>query len=144
MWIFTKFGFFSVVREKDNSMTPFRSVCLVVRARDSVDLDRLRKEYMPALSKTVESVSRDYRYRAWIGYQDFKAGLAKIVEDIDYNNFKGEVAKTDPARAKLYENIWRIGLGIEKKKAERKKSPNPNKGIESQREAGGKGAADRA
>jgi hypothetical protein len=46
MWLFTTFGFFSVVQKS-------HSDGLTVRARDAADLDRLRAEYLPELSATV-------------------------------------------------------------------------------------------
>ena len=66
---------------------------LTVRARVASDLERPMSGYMPALSPTQTLTWSDYRYRTIIGREDFAMGLAQIAVDIDYLNFKNEVAK---------------------------------------------------
>jgi len=51
MWLFTNFGFFSVVQKPGDSL-------LTIRARAAFDLDRLRDEYLPTLSPTGGRVDR--------------------------------------------------------------------------------------
>jgi hypothetical protein len=72
------------------------------------DLDRLRHRYLPALTETLETPGGDYRYRAWIGRDDLAAGMAKIARNLDYANFKSEVARHDPDRANAYAHVWGV------------------------------------
>jgi hypothetical protein len=99
MWIFTTFGFFSVVQKKpaDNFLT--------VRARDPKDLDSLR-EHVPALGPT-ELAGGDYCCRAKIGRRELAEGIAKVAKEIHYDNFKDAVAGSMGAeRASIYHDAW--------------------------------------
>lgn len=100
MWIFTNSGFFSVVRNPDKD-------ALTVCARVAADLDRLRERYAPALSPTVAGDGTDYPYCATIGREAFAQGLTRVALDLDYANFKDEVAATQgDARAAIYGKVW--------------------------------------
>ena len=100
MWLFTSFGFFSVVRKSGEQH-------LTVRARCSPDLDRLRRQFMPGLSATSTKGGHDYPFRATISQPDFAKGMALLGTSIDYNNFKDEVAeKMGQERADTYQHVW--------------------------------------
>ena len=100
MWIFTTIGFFSVVQKRGNSF-------LTVRARVASDLDRLREKYMPELSKTIKGQGTDYPYRATISHEEFARGIAKLIKDIRYTNFKNEVLrKMGNQREQTYSKVW--------------------------------------
>ena len=94
-------SFYSIVQKEGEEE-------LCVRARVGADLDRLRETYLPALSETVETPGGDYRYRAWIGRDDLAEGMAEIVRNLDYNNFKNEVARRDSSRAHVYGEVWSV------------------------------------
>ena len=99
MWIFTPFGFFSVVQKQGSPV-------LTVRARVRDDLDRLRERYLPSLSPTITGAGTDYRYRATVPHEKLAHAMAAIVRDIDYCNFKSEVARRDgPSRAGVYHEV---------------------------------------
>ena len=100
MWLFTNFGFFSVVQKKgDTSLT--------VRTRFKGDLERLRERYMPSLGPTAENAGTDYRYRAKVSHADLAAALAKIAQDIHYDNFKNSVAEEQGMkRHDAYSEVW--------------------------------------
>jgi 8-oxo-dGTP pyrophosphatase MutT (NUDIX family) len=107
MWIFTPFGFFSVVQK---SGTDF----LTIRARDAGDLDQLREGHLPELSQTISNAGTDYPYRATCTHAEFAAAQVKIALSINYSNFKSEVATSQgPARANLYQSTWEILLQLE-------------------------------
>ena len=62
-----------------------------------------------------DGVSRDlfYRtfypgYRAWIGRDDLVEGMAEIVRNLDWANFKDEVARRDSSRAQVYSRVWSV------------------------------------
>lgn len=107
MWIFTNFGFFSVVQKGgDDDLT--------VRVRVGSDLDRLREQYLPELGPTVEGSGTDYRYRATVPSKSLGAALAAIVRGIDYSNFKDSVAhELGHRRADVMHGIWREALRLE-------------------------------
>lgn len=102
MWLFTPFGFYSVVRDSTGKK-------LMVRARVREDLDRLRDVYLPSLSVTKATPERDYPFRAFVEPPKFGAALAQIGKDIDYRNFKAKVGvQLGDRRERLYEKVWDV------------------------------------
>lgn len=102
MWIFTNVGFYSVVQKPGEEY-------LTVRARVKSDLDRLREQYMPRLSTTVEGVGSDYEYRAVISHRDFAAGMIALVLDITYPNFEQETLhRFGYSRNLIYSRVWSL------------------------------------
>src|SRR3954447_630412 len=89
MWWLIPEGFYSIVQKEGE-------VDLCIRARDRVDLDRLRDAYMPGLGPTKETPGGDYRYRAWVSRDAFADGLAAFARSLDYPNFKDEAGRRDP------------------------------------------------
>ncbi len=107
MWLFTDFGFFSVVQKPDTS-------CLTVRSRVGDDLDRLRERYLPELSDTVVGGGTDYPFRATVSHADFAAGLSRIASALDYSNFKYRVEGTlGRERSSVYGRVWQDLLALE-------------------------------
>lgn len=103
MWLITPIGFFSVVRKPAD----LDRGTLTVRARVATDLDALRTEFLPSLGPTEESRANDYRFRAVAPQADVAAAMARLVEAIDYSNFKDEVEQRQgEARADLYHDVW--------------------------------------
>lgn len=104
MWLFTPFGFYSIVRKDGGGE-------LTVRARARADLSHLRRRYLPALSATVVKPRSDYRYHAKVKKSALAAALRRIVEDIDYPNFKDEVRRVGGAeREELCHRVWEVML----------------------------------
>lgn len=100
MWLFTNFGFFSVVK-KDESDD------LTVRSRTKSDLDRLRNHYLPSLSASRAHEGTDYPWRATTSAFALAEAMSAIAQDIGYSNFKDEVALgLGKDRAKRYGKIW--------------------------------------
>jgi hypothetical protein len=44
---------------------------------------------------------------------DLADGMAQIVSNLDYANFKNEVARHDPARAHVYGDVWGVLGGLQ-------------------------------
>ena len=108
MWLITTFGFFSVVQKHGTDH-------LTVRARVAADLDALRDRYLPELGETITGAGTDYAHRATCSHAAFAAAQVKIALDIDYGNFKNQVAQTQGgARAKLYSELWSVLHKLEK------------------------------
>jgi len=107
MWLFTTFGFFSVVqKEGDEDLT--------VRARVVGDLDRLR-ERVPALSPTRTGAGR-YPYRATVPRRDWAAGLMGLAVEIRYDDYLHAVAEEQSCRrAAVYMVVWELLEELEAK-----------------------------
>jgi hypothetical protein len=107
MWLFTAFGFFSIVQKQKGDT-------LTIRARVRDDLDRLREHYLPSLSSTVAGGGTDYPFRATAGRKAVATAVARIAEDITYSNFKNEVAREiGHERAHVYGSVWGVMRGLE-------------------------------
>jgi hypothetical protein len=63
------------------------------RSRVRSDLEALGK-YVPSLGPIAESDDSDYRYRAKAKAKDTALGFGRMIENIDYSNFKDKVAQT--------------------------------------------------
>lgn len=118
MWLFSPIGFFSIVHKANSN-------CLTLRARVRDDLETLRKTYLPDLSETIENAGTDYPYRATVSHAAFAEALAKMGKNIDYNNFKDEVASQQGTqRAHIYANVWGCLLDLESNAVNTKQKPN--------------------
>ena len=105
MWLITPVGFFSVVRKP----TDIKNKTLTVRSRVRSDLEALQAHYLPELGAIQESQVNDYRYRATASQAAVAAAMARLVENLDYANFKDEVkTRQGPARANLYHQVWDV------------------------------------
>ena len=108
MWLFTPEGFYSVVTAGEFGHE------LQVRARSADDLDRLRQTHVPELGETVRIPGRDYPVRAFANSDDLAGGLSRIVQSIDYSNFKSEVSRRQGyERAHIYGDVWADCLRIQ-------------------------------
>lgn len=121
MWIFSKYGFFSVTQNAQ------RKDLIQIRARAEQDLIDL-KEAFPQLERNpiIETPQADYRWR--IVCQRWKWNLigASLTADIDYGNFKGKIATIPTQREKgpMLHDIWSIHHAYQ----QRKSRPDPYAG----------------
>ncbi len=100
MWLFTRYGFFSVI-QKDNSDR------LTIRAYVKSDLDRLRNHVLPTLSPTTSHGGTNYPWRATAEKSDFAEAAKRMVEDISYPSFADEVALSlGQNRAQSIDKMW--------------------------------------
>jgi len=105
MWLITPIGFFSIVQKAADK----KGDTLTVRARVRSDLEALRERYMPSLSDISESRSNDYRFRAVARRSEVAAAAAALIKDLDYSNFKNEVARRQGRkREALYHDVWDV------------------------------------
>jgi len=119
VWLLTPLGFFSIVRKPDD----IGGGALTIRARLKSDLEALRDHCLPGLGEIVKNAGSDYRYRAKAPSGEVAKALAQLVQDIDYENFKNEVAKKQGKhRAKIYGKVWDVLYGLQTEPA---KQPSP-------------------
>lgn len=105
MWLVTPIGFFSIVQKPGDK----KNGTLTVRSRVRSDLAALKQHYLPGLGLIQESHDTDYRFRAFAPRGEVSAALSRQVDDLDYSNFKSEVAKKQGhKRASLYHQVWDV------------------------------------
>jgi hypothetical protein len=105
MWIITPLGFFSIVQKPAD----VAAGTLTVRARVRSDLEALKAAVLPGLGTITESKSTDYRFRATALRALVESAMAKLTAQLDYSNFKNQVAKVQGSkRAHLYHDVWDV------------------------------------
>lgn len=105
MWIFTKYGFFSVVANR------FRPRHVLVRARRREHLQNLVNRFGKVLDhyKIQETPKSDYRFRIEVPRLTWEDVVAVLAEEITYTNFKDEVVRvalTDPEFVRVLHDVW--------------------------------------
>jgi hypothetical protein len=100
MWLFTKYGFYSVVcaRQGDGKYgQPIDESRLMVRARVRDHLDALRNGFPDLLENTEirAYTGSDYAFRIFVPKSTWVAVTAALAEELSYDNFKAEVARGD-------------------------------------------------
>jgi len=115
MWVFTKYGFYSVACAKDrhNNADPEK---VMVRARVRLHLENLIERfdeltYIPIL----EDAGADYRYRLILPHGIWDNIAYKLSMEIDYLNFKNSVepfAGKSAYEKKLLE-VWVTMMGMQ-------------------------------
>ncbi len=112
MWMLSRYGFFSIVQKPEDCSRG----TLTVRARVREDLDALRDHMMKNLGPTTETTDTDYRFRAIAPRSDVADALARLAADIDYSNFKDEVAvRQGKQRAQIYGDVWTSLLRLQRR-----------------------------
>ena len=110
MWLLTTFGFFSIVQKPGDRATGM----LTVRARVRGDILSLRSKYLPGLGEIQATPDGDYAWRARVAKEELAAALGRIALDIDYANFKSEVAeRMGYAREQVYHEVWETLAGLQ-------------------------------
>lgn len=104
MWILTNFGAFMPALRPPETVAPGDDQVMQIRARRRVDLERLRKEYMPELGPTYWVENSDYQYRANCTRTALARAVADIAMSIDYVTFK-ETARDDQLHD-AYMSVW--------------------------------------
>lgn len=102
MWLLTTVGFSSVVMKPGDTE-------LTIRARARSDLEALKRTYLPTMGPVFAGGGTDYPFRARIGREVLAQAVSQMVRDIDYANFKNEVAvRQGKDRARTYSEVWRV------------------------------------
>ena len=106
MWLFTKRGFYSIIRKSDGEWH--------VRARVKEDLESLNR--LVGAGHTIHTTpDADYRYRIVCRGEDARKMIEVLAADIDYSNFKARICSTpDQAdRLAMYNEIWGMLYGFQ-------------------------------
>ena len=119
MWIFTQYGFFSVVN------TPAGSDIMTVRSRSRGQLEALVEAFKDDVDhlEDREIISyndpqygeywdRDYEHRVILNAEQWVTLAACLASDITYSNFKSQVGKAD-VPDKYLSRLYRIYVEME-------------------------------
>jgi len=102
MWLFTTFGFFSIVEKPWDR----KSKTLTVRARVRSDLEALSDRYLSGTTRIIESPDADYPFRMQVPRSEVIKSWQIIIGDLKYENFKNAAGKRQgPAREKIYHGV---------------------------------------
>lgn len=100
MWVFTEFGFFSIVAHRD------KPGFLLVRSRVRADLVRFSK-ILPGTRRICSTPEADYAYRLVAPADDVASALEQTARSIDYDNFKARVVERQGVeRENVYMGVW--------------------------------------
>ena len=123
MWIFTRYGFFSAVcaRQADGGYgAPVDHERIMVRARARAHLEALLARFPDQLGSCEirESSATDYAFRILVSKSAWSEVMAELARDIDYGNFKSEVARHQGAAGAAYEDalheVWGTMLTLQR------------------------------
>ena len=123
MWLFTKYGFYSAVcaRQGDGKHgQPVDPNRIMVRARLRTHLEALKHRFPEVLGgcDIKEFVGTDYAYRIFVDKSSWSQVLVGLNEDLDYDNFKSEVARFQGRDGADYEHalhkVWSVMYGLQK------------------------------
>jgi hypothetical protein len=119
MWLFTRYGFYSIAcgTAPSGSQDP-NSV--MVRARRIDHLQALQQRFSElASAPIVQLPHRDYRYRVIVAKDLWAEVVAKLVKEQDWSNFKNEVARYQSAAGSDYAHslheVWRIMYDLQQR-----------------------------
>lgn len=128
MWLFTKHGFYSAVcaRQGDGSqgdgshsqsVDPDR---IMVRSRVRSHLDELKRRFSDVLAdcEIKEFAGTDYAFRIFVQKSVWSQVLVGLNEEMNYDNFKSEVARHQGSGGAAYEHslhdVWSVMNGLQK------------------------------
>src|SRR5947209_1813970 len=103
MWLFTIYGFYSVVQDKKDAQR------IQVRARVKDDIERLVEfAKRSGTSEAMEIISTpraDYAYRVVMNRSLWEQLARHLTADINYTNFKDAI-HGEPDRDDAYLDVW--------------------------------------
>ena len=113
MWLFTQYGFYSVVCARDLAANPARidPDTFMVRARSQRHLEALQKRFpqLTAFEITVTS-NTDYRFRTVVPKTVWAEVVRELTAEIDYGNFKDRAHRQagDPRYVEALHDVWEV------------------------------------
>ena len=123
MWLFTKYGFYSAVcaRQGDGGHgQPVDPNRIMVRARLRTHLEALKDRFPDLFGdcEIKEFVGTDYAFRIFVNKSVWSQVLVELTGDMDYDNFKSEVARFQGRDGADYEHslheVWSVMYKLQK------------------------------
>ena len=105
MWLFTKYGFYSIVQDEKDKNT------YKVRAREKGDLEQLKNNVVEVAYCSIhQDENADYRYRIFINQEQLQSLLTHLANHLDYSNFKDSIYRNKLQKDKLdsYHKVWDV------------------------------------
>lgn len=124
MWLFTKYGFFSVVcaRQGDGGRRqPVDPHRIMIRARLRRHLEVLQSRLPDSLggAEIVETPTTDYAFRLFVSKEDWTKAAAQLASEVDYDNFKSAVARSgddgDGRYSESLHDVWETMHRLQKR-----------------------------
>ena len=123
MWLFTKHGFYSAVCARQGEgghNQPVNPDRIMVRARVRSHLEALKEHfsYLLADCEIKEFAGTDYAFRIFVDKSVWSQVLVGLNEEMDYDNFKSEVARHQGGEGAEYEHslhdVWSVMNRLQK------------------------------
>lgn len=126
MWIFTRYGFFSIACANKPDGREIDSDSVMVRARDKQHLLNLQERFKGtsiaslAIQTTPEN---DYRYRLVMPKTDWVGALSEMATEQTWRNFKNEASlfarthKFSSLYVDALHNIWDVMYRLQSREA---------------------------
>ncbi len=118
MWLFTQYGFYSVVVQSAGKSAAHDDdndddENYLVRSRVRNDLEIL-KALAHLDNEILENAGTDYRYRMILNAEDWSRALGSLGASIDYSNFKNRIGELPDQGGKsaAYHQIWTTLLAV--------------------------------
>jgi hypothetical protein len=100
MWLITTRGFYSAVAKPEDG-----DEFVTVRARSEHDIRNLA-DLIDA--QPLRDEGTDYRWRIRCRKSEWARALGVMADEIDYSNFKSQIASADPERAHVLSRVWKV------------------------------------
>lgn len=118
MWLFTRYGFFSVTKPKFGAAGRHADEFVQVRGRVRAHLEALKSRFAEIENcEILTTKNSDYRFRIIVGHLIWASVAQQLAEDIDYDNFKDACAKTgswlNPSYVSALHKIWGVHHGLQ-------------------------------
>jgi hypothetical protein len=112
MWLFTRYGFFSIACASEPDGSPSRET-VMVRARQAGHLQNLQNRFQALSGAPITRLThRDYRYRMIVPIATWTGVLSEVANEQEWSNFKGEVSRYQGRAGSDYvhalHQIWSI------------------------------------
>lgn len=105
MWLFTRFGFFSVTLALEDPT----GQTVQVRARVREDIEALDTWFLGETGTLlgddiISTPRRDYQYRMYVPKARWAEAARLLAQDLNYSNFKAQIR--DHERHDVYAAVW--------------------------------------
>lgn len=113
MWLFTQYGFYSVVCARDLAGNPARvdPDTFMVRARCRRHLESLQKRFPQMASLEIaDTTNTDYRFRVVVPKTVWAEVVRELIAEIDYGNFKDRAhsRSSDDRYVDALHDVWEV------------------------------------